>query len=246
MTAIRQFTQDGIERFRAFVEVARSMSQGGEVAPEVPAELLESDAFSSPTDFELPADRQNLTDKMGIGAYFCRVFPESEHHKVRLDAAMWSWLAAKFFDQLTDGRRKIKEPRAYVASIGYQHFYRHLLLGPYYIFFSAQDHPERVRVLLYDDPTTMNEVMVQFGSYQTLMQNPALQRVVQTLYFDSRTGRIKRGAGGKVRGAPRRLMDFLRQIELNYDLASITDARIFEMLPAEFSRFQDHSREGAG
>ena len=147
-------------------------------------------------------------------------------------------MGARYFNVLTMQRTKIKEPRAYLADIGYQGFYRHLMLGPYYVYFMAREEPERVRVLLYNEPTTMNEVMVQFGSYQTLFQNPELQRVMQLLYFDKSKGRIKRGAGDKVNGAPRRLMDFFRQIELNYDLRSISAERFLAMLPREFNKFK--------
>ena len=85
----------------------------------------------------------------------------------------------------------------------------------------------------------MNEVMVQFGSYQTLMQNKGLQAVVQRLYYDPEKGRIKRGAGGKEAGTPRRLMDFFRQIELNYDLQSVSESKFWDMIPAEFSKFKN-------
>jgi hypothetical protein len=85
----------------------------------------------------------------------------------------------------------------------------------------------------------MNEVMVQFGSYQTLMQNKELQSLIQKLYYDLEKKRIKRGAGGKEAGTPRRLMDFFRQIELNYDLRSISENRFWDMLPAEFAKFKN-------
>ncbi len=115
------------------------------------------------------------------------------------------------------------------------------MLGPYYLYFMARDNPERVKVLLYDEPTTMNEVMVQFGSYQTLMQNRELQTVIQQLYFDEARQRIRSGAGGKGAGTPRRLMDFLRQIELNYDLGSIKAEKFWDMLPKEFQKFKQQT-----
>lgn len=70
------------------------------------------------------------------------------------------------------------------------------------------------------------------------MQNRDLQVLIQKLYYDEEKQRIKRGAGGKEAGTPRRLMDFFRQIELNYDLGSITEARFWEMLPEEFAKFK--------
>jgi len=152
---------------------------------------------------------------------------------------MWSWLAGHYFDLITSNRSEIKEPRAYVAAIGFQEYYRHLLLAPYLVYFSSLVEPEASRVLLYDKPWTMNEVMVQFGSYQTLFKNKDIRKLVDRLYFDPAKRRIKRGAGGKASGTPRRLMSFVRQIELNYDLDSISFNRMWDMLPAEFDRFKE-------
>lgn len=234
----RRFTEAGVARFQEFATAARSLSKAGSPVPAVPVDLLWDEQFSTSVEYELPEVEPSFSDKLEIGLFCCRLIPEGDHEVARSDAPLWSWLAARYFDQITHQRTKIKEPRAYVAAIGFQEFYRHLILGPYYVYFMAREDPERVRVLLYDDPTTMNEVMVQLGSYQTLLQNPALQEVVRQLYFDEKKGRIKRGAGGKENGAPRRLMDFVRQIELNYDLGSIEAPRLWGMLPKEFDRYK--------
>lgn len=233
----RRFTPDGLRKFEDFIILAKQKHSARLPVPPVPDELLSDDKLSEKTLYELPDVGLNLTTKLLIGEHFDIIIPEREHTTARLDKALWSWLAARYFDQITKGRTKIKEVRAYVAGITFQEFYRHLLLGPYFLYHSARDNPDRVKVLLYDDPTTMNEVMVQFGSYQTLMQNRELQTVIQTLYYDPASGRIKKGAGGKGPGSPRRLMDFFRQIELNFDLNSISSERFLSMLPSEFSGY---------
>lgn len=233
----RRFTEQGLVRFAEYVDRARSSRKAGLDVDPVPVDLLSDDSLSESTEWELPPGEPVFDTKFAIGQFVSGIVPDAEYEHVRADAGFWSWLAARYFDQITGGRTKVKERRAYVAGLSFQEFYRHLILGPYYLYFTARDEPARVRVLLYDDPTTMNEVMVQFGSYQTLMQNKELQAVIQRLYFDESRQRIKRGAGGKGAGTPRRLMDFLRQIELNYDLGSITADRFWRMLPREFSRF---------
>jgi hypothetical protein len=234
----RRFNPEGLKLFEEYILKAKCALRDKAQVDFVPENLLFDPAFSQPTDFELPEEMPIFPDKMSIGSYVSTFIPEDKHELARLDKEMWSWLAARFFDQITNGRTKIKETRAYIAGLTFQEFYRHLILGPYYIFYIARDNPDRVRILLYDDPTTMNEVMVQFGSYQTLMQNKEMQSVIQRLYFDEKLKRSKRGSGGKEAGTPRRLMDFFRQIELNYDLTSITEAKFWEMIPDEFSKFK--------
>ncbi len=238
----RRFSEQGLLAFGAYIETARANYRAKLQVEPVPEHLLNSPEVTETTDYELPDEDQDFPDKLSIGRLFTRVIPVQRNDEARLDVGLWSWFAAKYFDQLTLGRKKIKEERAYVASIYFQDFYRHLLLGPYYLYFISQDDPERVRVLLYDEPTTMNEVMVQFGSYQTLMQNKELQSLIHRLYYDPEKKRIKRGAGGKEAGTPRRLMDFFRQIELNYDLGSIHEERFWGMLPTEFEKFKTSER----
>lgn len=235
---IRRFNAKGVQLFEAYVLRCRQLHKANEPLEPMTQELLTDPECSTATAYQLPDGAVDFKDKLSIGEYFCRVIPDDMHAEARLDKELWTWLAAYFFDEITEGRKKIKETRAYVASIGFQDFYRHLLLGPYFVYFNSRDNPDRVRVLLYNDPTTMNEVMVQFGSYQTLMQNKSLQSIVQRLFFDEKTKKIKKGAGGKGAGTPRRLMDFFRQIELNYDLPSIDEDGIWSMLPGEFEKFK--------
>jgi hypothetical protein len=234
----RRFNEMGLQAFAEYITAARTNHRARLSVEAVPEVLVSGAEFTELTDYELPDEAQAFPDKLAIGQLFTRVIPVERNEEARLDVGLWSWFAARYFDQITSGRKKIKEERAYVASISFQDFYRHLILGPYYLYFTAQDDPERVRVLLYDDPTTMNEVMVQFGSYQTLMQNKELQSLIQKLYYDVKTKRIKRGAGGKEAGTPRRLMDFFNQIGLNYDLRSITENRFWDILPGEFAKFK--------
>lgn len=235
---ILQFNRAGTERFREFVAQAKEAKKAGREVEAVPAVFLTSSELTEETVLALPEVPSKFATKRELAEFIARCIPEMMHEDMRVNAGLWTWLAAKLFDQITANRTKIKEERAYVAGLTYEEFYRHLILGPYFTFFMARDNPERVRVLLYDEPTTMNEVMVQFGSYQTLMQNKSLQQVIQQLYYDPDRCRIKRGAGGKGAGTPRRLMSFFRQIELNYDLRSISTENFWSMLPSEFDKFK--------
>ena len=236
---IRRFNQQGLDVFREYLRQAKIDAKAKLPVQPVSVELLTGEATSEPTSYVMPALPDVFAAKMDLASFVDRVFPRNKYDEIRIDVTMWTWLAAFMFDRITNGRRKIKEERAYVASLGHEDFYRHIILGTYFVYFNAKEDLSRVQVLLYDDPTTMNEVMVQFGSYQTLMRNKGLQAVVQRLYYDPEKGRIKLGAGGKEAGTPRRLMDFFRQIELNYDLQSVSESKFWDMIPAEFSKFKN-------
>jgi hypothetical protein len=225
---IRRFNQQGIDAFREYIIKAKNNSKTNSPVEPISESLLTSELLTDATIYSLPTLPQMFKTKLELAEFVDKIFPRNKYDEVRIDIGMWTWLAAVMFDKITNNKKKLKEERAYVAGLSFQEFYRHLILGPYFIYFNAKEDLSRVEVLLYDDPTTMNEVMVQFGSYQTLMQNKELQSVVQRLYYDSNRGRIKKGAGGKEAGTPRRLMDFFRQIELNYDLSSVDESKFWE------------------
>ena len=234
---IRKFTENGVSAFSEHIRECKLRQAAGAKANPVPPTLLTDVALSTDIGIPLGSVPDRFDNKEEIGQFFHALFKDGPAAEFEHCPQVWTWLAALFFDQITRHRERFKEERAYLADFSYQSFYRHLLLGPYLIYSRAYPDIRFVRVLLYDEPTTMNEVLVQFGSYQTMMQNPELQRVIMRLYYDPKIDRIKRGAGGKGPGSPRRLMDYFRQIELNYDLRCIGEERILQMLPAEFATF---------
>src|SRR3954469_11294224 len=130
----RRFTADGMTAFGQYVQQARELSKLGAPVPPVPPEWLIEAQYAEPVAYELPASPPEFKTKLDIGVFISGVFPDSDHEVVRTDEALWTWLAAKYFDHITATRTKIKEPRAYVAGITFQEFYRHLILGPYYVY----------------------------------------------------------------------------------------------------------------
>src|SRR4051812_44471375 len=120
--------------FGTFVSNARASNRSGTDVPAVPAQTVYGDGVTEATDYHLPDQDPSFSDKLSIGQFFSRVIPQERHEEARMDVGLWTWLAAKYFDQITAARTKMKEERAYVASLSFQDFYRHLLLGPYYVY----------------------------------------------------------------------------------------------------------------
>jgi hypothetical protein len=235
---IRRFNDAGLAQFRLVIADRRQSAKVKRSVEPIPRELLESDEFTESTIFNLLPDRPVFHTKFDIADAIFRMIPARDFEVLRVDAELWSWMAGWYFDEITNGRKKLKEERAYIAKAFFQNDYRHLILGPCFVATTARDDRERVRVLLYDEPTTMNEVMTQFGSHHDYLMNPVVQGVVKELYWDPSRGRTKHGSGGKNPGSPRRLMDCLNQLELNYDLRSISTDRLLSLLPEEFDKFR--------
>jgi hypothetical protein len=78
----------------------------------------------------------------------------------------------------------------------------------------------------------------QIASRQELVTNSAVVTIATRLYVDTSTNSPKRGAGGKSRGAPRRLADILNQFDVTWDLYYMSAEDLLGMLPEEFDRFR--------
>src|SRR5690606_3569011 len=119
----RRFTTAGLEAFQSYVLSAREAARARGDVPPVPDHLLADSQYGEETAYELPSAEPRFATKFDIGEFLTGIIPGSDYEAVRVDGPLWTWLSARYFDQLTAGRSKIKEPRAYIAGITFQEFY---------------------------------------------------------------------------------------------------------------------------
>ena len=65
------------------------------------------------------------------------------------------------------------------------------------------------------------------------------------LYWDEKSGALKKGAQGKAAGTPRRLVRFMRQLRRTYDPPAMTADQLVCVLPREFERWKQSLRPSA-
>ena len=82
------------------------------------------------------------------------------------------------------------------------------------------------------------DVVEQLASRQEIVSCPSLMEAVSTLYFNRRTGKLRRGAAGQGPGSARRIPTVVKQFNLTWDFFSMTTLEVLELLPAEFDRFR--------
>ena len=236
---IRRFNQAGIDAYKQFLEDAKTLFEAGNEIPPIPDSLLFSELYSTETDYMLSEVPKSFESKWALGKFIDSCIPADRSEHARRDGHMFSWLSARLFDQTTaDRKEELREERAYIASIGYLHFFRHLVLGPYFFYAITRDNPERSRILLYSKPDEVSEMLAQFGANRLLYSNRSLQEVLFKLYYDVKAQKMKRGAANKTGGGTRRFTAYLNQIGINYDLSSISAEQFMSMLPQEFNRFK--------
>ena len=234
MTTLRSLTHAGR---RAAAEMLARVRSGDVTGPSM-AEV-EQASLSRPLSvtFEDPSS-DDLKTRWHLGSWLVKTLSEVEE---QLDAGVWSWLALHLFDTvcpLEDGTRQPGEDARYLLEAGdYRKAYRHLLAGPFLLMRAHRGDAESVRGLLATSPDAPGEVYEQLAARKYTVTSRAVVQVATRLYFDSYTGKLKRGAGGSAGGSPRRFSEVLQQFDLTYDLQKIPTERLLGILPKEFGRF---------
>lgn len=240
--AVRTLTEAGSRLFREYVERQR----GGGAEPP-PFHLLTDDEASAPAGFDARVEVRDFASRADFGRYLVEAFNGVERRRLSRDAALWNWLALRYFDQLCppDGKG-VRKPMAaghYVLEGRFAHnrYYRHLVRAAWY---AMALHGEDGVILLTSagKPTPgigqWGEISEQLAGYQDILGSRTAMVVAARLYLDPAQG-TKRGAaspGGG--GSVRRLSTVLRQLALTHDLRTAAPDEVIAMLPDEFAPFR--------
>lgn len=105
-------------------------------------------------------------------------------------------------------------------------------------YFDSLIH-DHCKVVLWHNLNTYNDLVEQILSRQFVVQNPALLKAANTLYFDLNVGKAKPGAAGDGAGGVRRFIVLVDQLARTRDFFDMEDYEVFiQMLPKEFERFK--------
>jgi hypothetical protein len=161
---------------------------------------------------------------------------------LRSDNGLWVWLTLYYFDALCPldrtGKRKVLEIEQYIPSRQCNRKYFRHLVGSAALL--VDEFGELAKVLLVTNLGGIrhSDFLNQLGSRQDMIRNRAVIELASILYFDSKTGKIRRGAvHSKKPGNVWRLIAVAQQLELTYDLHAMTADMIGARLPAEFGQW---------
>lgn len=234
------------------IEVRRFTPSGLSAATEL---LVQSNAGSH-VDFSRIVGDGEMTEQLGLQVevrpfanrrdaaqhFYTTLEPLHRSIDVDRDRGLWSWLAILWIDLLAPetflGERQLGETHRWILAVDdYRRYYRHLLAGPYFIYAAHSDDPDRANALLCTEVVRPGEVVGQFASRYDTVRSKGLVEAITCLYFDERTGGIRRGAAGKGAGSARRLADVLLQFDLTWDITNMTADEVLALLPAEFDQY---------
>jgi len=235
-------TKEGVSRLNDFLHVQKSLPSSNS-----PSGILEDANCVEPIgDAPMIDEGRIFANRFEFAQYMDSLL--GSRTQLLMNADVWAWLTVVYFDQVCPvvrGVRQVRDKARYIPALGnFRKLYRHLLLGPLHAYRAHGDAPERARVMLAGPLHSPGELAEQLMAAQERMTNRAVIDVASTLYLDPRSGRPKPGAGGKLAGSPRRFVDVLNQLDLTYDLYSLSESQLMAMLPMEFDRFRAKARGG--
>lgn len=239
---LHRFNSEGINRFGQYLD-ALSINPG----LGIPTDLLSDTDYAVLVPPGSDVAMQQFRNRMEVAKYLDSILSKIENYDPANDAGLWVWLTLFYFDQLcpkdSGGNRYPKNRARYIPEIeDYKKYYRHLLAGPYRVFRAHRTNPDRALVLLCGPLDRPGEIAEQMMSRQQIITNPGVIELATNLYYNQESGSFKRGAASKGGGSSRRFAIVLNQLDLTWDLYSMTAIEILGKMPNEFYRFAKQNR----
>ena len=237
---IRILTNKGIERFRDYLAELRL---GSKTSP--PYSLLENPEFSAPLKGDTEVEQRTFRTRLELAQYLDQALDGYDYDSLENDVQLWSWLSLYYFDQVCpledNGLRKPGRDYRHILESGYPYGHRHLLAGAYLVY-SVFGLGEKLSRLLLRTPLHLeSRFHHQLASRQTLITNEGILEAADKMYFNELEGKPKRGVL-KEKSSPGtllRFIDVIQQLDLTYDLYSLSGQEILALLPPEFDKWKD-------
>ena len=228
----------GLDLFSQFLAEVKQDS-----TREIPTGYLWSPETTQLTDHDFEPEAVTLDNRFTAGQWFHAYFERVAITDVDSDRGLWSWLALALFDRLCPKHprhgRKVRDSSRLLFDPDFKRYYRHLLAGPFFIYRQYSDNPASAMAILCQAVDSPGDIVEQIASRQELVANRDIVSLLTSLYYDSESGRLKRGAGGKGGGSARRLAnDLIAQFDLTWDLQTAGVEKLEALLPDEFNRFR--------
>jgi hypothetical protein len=235
MIKLRTLNDSGVEEFRRYIDGLR---QG------LPMPRPDLNTFSYSREY-MPApeidENKVFQTRLEMGKYLAERFEQAgiKRENVIDSLKLWTWLAYIWFEQITDGRKRLRENARYICSRDYTDYYRHSVAFAYNTY--SLHGEENSKLFLNTKPYTFSDFAEQVASRQFIISNPKLVSAIHMLYWDSNGDRLKRGATDRNRpGNIRRFVKIMYQIELTYDIY-VAPEKLISLLPKEFDAWRNSS-----
>lgn len=231
---LRKLNENGIAEFKNYIN---KLSTDG--STNLPVWLLEHKDTSEPINKDIEIEDNEFKSRYEMGEYLNTKFKGMDIQSYIGDEGMWNWLALYWFDQLCpkdkEGKRHPRVIYNYILSKDFGRRQRHAIFMTWQL---VSKHGAGVKYLLSKNMSVRGELMEQFMGTQYILTTDSVIALASKLYNNPDTGSFKRGAASKGAGTSRRFTKFLNQINLTYDLDTISAENLEDLLPREYDRFR--------
>mgnify|MGYP001187654797 CR=1 FL=1 len=203
---------------------------------------LKPGKVASPRIVEL----RDFDNKYEFAKYITPIIQDLEG--IEKNSGFWSWLTLFYFDQICparEGQRRKLRNAFYIHDLDYKNALKHHLAGSYLLY---KQHDELSELLLLDEMSQLSYFREQLISRKNFINCKSLVEVMNALYRDPETGKLKAGTTHRIEdrygklipdaGTHRRLLHFEKRLERNFDFYSMSSEQILGILPAEFNVFK--------
>jgi hypothetical protein len=235
MNSIRVLNSEGLRQFR---EYYGRLKAGVNEPP--PLQILSAPDSSTEFIAEIQIEPRSFPTKLEAARYLHSLLGQLDQAHIIKNTGLWAWISLYYFEQLVPLKSGKRSPKEIVKIIpdftDHRKYYRHLLAMPYRLYWQ---YGEKSQILLTAALEIHTDLMEQIGGYQDLISSHAILEVAERLYAkrgEDGSLSLKRGAGGKGAGSPRRLADVMRQFDLTYDIFGMERNSLIELAPQEFER----------
>lgn len=235
MVEARRLNRKGMEAFGRYLDL---LTDDGKLS--VPFDLLEDPKTSESLSETVEVDSDLVFEnRYQMGLYLVGLLSGTGSQNLLGDRGFWSWLALLWFEQLCpaggDGKRKPSKEYNYILSENWRHRPRHAL---YTTWMLVANHGENALFMLSKMPHERGELIEQLAARQYFMACRGVIEAAHKIYYDSDRKTFKKGATSQRRGGNiRRFVSYLQQLDLTYDLGSISANSLLDILPREYDRF---------
>lgn len=235
---LHRFNEEGLRRFGHFLDL---LAVDSSLSP--PMELLDDRAYAALTHPGIEIESRQFSNRMDVAKYLDLILSSANDANVQRDVGLWAWLTLFYFDQVcpkrSTGDRKVGAQRAtWIPQIDEsRRFYRHALLGPYLAYRAHRDSPDRARVLLADPLHITTSEPFRLFIETPFINMDAPVELATSFFFNPETQKIRRGTGTKGPGGMRRLLGVLQQLDLTFDIHTLSVKQLRGLLPNEFDKW---------
>lgn len=226
----------GTQQFESFLQQLRN-----DPHTDAPREILTDPQTSAPLDAEVQAEPRRFHSRLEVAEHIARIL-KGDSATLRNDAGFWNWLALNWFDELCPQVNEQCVPgdvHRWIADLeSPRKACRHLLAGPFQIYWAHRDDSNRALSLLCGPIHQPGPLVATIASRPSLVTCHAVVGAATRLYYNSANGRNRPGLSGKNPGSPKRFADVLSQLDLTWDLHSLTVEELLDLLPSEFDHFR--------